>query len=866
MLLRVLGVALLVSVSASAQDGGVGVLTKPPALLTQVEAAYPPDMADAGVGGTVTMEIDVGPDGRVSDARVVGSAGQAFDESALAAVRQFTFSPAEVDGQPAAVRLQYRYEFFMRQEVVTPPPSPDAGPVVNFSGTLIERGTRLPLFGAQVVAAGQEVVSDEAGHFSLADVPAGEQRVVVIHPDYQRYEVTENFVAGQKTQVTYYVRRKVYGGYETVVRAQRERKEVTQIALKQEEIRLIPGTNGDAFRVVQNLPGVARSPFGLGQLVVRGGKGWDTRTYVDDIFIPQLFHFGGLYATFNSSLLQELSFSAGNFGAEYGRAIGGLVKADVRTPSKKGFHGYVDVNLVDASAMVELPIGKDWSVSLSGRRSYIDALLPFAFDKVIPAFAPQAKNALSFTVAPRYYDYQLRVEYRPPKGKSRFFVSFYGSDDKLALLLPNAAIDPEGRGTFGTSINYNRLTVGFDYDFSRKLKLVTRNSVGLDRLEINAGSDLFIKGVQYPIQLREMLVAELFDWLTLTAGIDAYIVPLSTDSQSPPLFKPDQIPDPFISRQLVSERASTIYPEPGVFAEATFKPVEQFKAVAGVRGDYDTTMKKGWVDPRLALFYAPYADVTFKGGLGLYHQPPDYRIGLLSQKFGNPDLQPEAAWQYMLGLEKRFSDAVSLDVQGYYKALFNQARQTLVATSGTSMASLDPRFTSNGYGRSYGLEILLRHQLTKNFFGWVSYSLSRTERDFQGGKQYGTSQFDQPHNLIVILSYKLPFDFIVGARMRYVSGPLNTPVVGAVYDANGNYYFPLPGEQFSRRLPDFFQLDVRIDKRFVFRDWMLAAYLDVQNVTNRQNVEGVLNNFNYTKEAYLSGLPILPVLGLRAEW
>ena len=59
---------------------------------------------------------------------------------------------------------------------------------------------------------------------------------------------------------------------------------------------------------------------------------------------------------------------------------------------------------------------------------------------------------------------------------------------------------------------------------------------------------------------------------------------------------------------------------------------------------------------------------------------------------------------------------------------------------------------------------------------------------------------------------------------------------------------------------------MRIDKRFVFQGWMFAVYLDVQNVTYRKNVEAVVNNYDYSQEAYLSGLPILPVLGLRGEW
>ena len=72
---------------------------------------------------------------------------------------------------------------------------------------------------------------------------------------------------------------------------------------------------------------------------MRGGKPWDTRVYVDEALVPQLFHFGGLYATFNSNLLEDITFQPGNFTAEYGRNIGGLVTRQTRTPSKQGVHG-----------------------------------------------------------------------------------------------------------------------------------------------------------------------------------------------------------------------------------------------------------------------------------------------------------------------------------------------------------------------------------------------------------------------------------------------------------------------------------------------------------------------------------------------
>src|SRR5262249_51050269 len=108
----VLVLALLVAARVAHADGPPkGILTKAPQLVTFVPADYPPDEKAAGRTASVLLQVDIAIDGTVTAAAVTGSAGPAFDAAATAAVKQFRFSPAEIDGVPAAVRIEYQYDF-----------------------------------------------------------------------------------------------------------------------------------------------------------------------------------------------------------------------------------------------------------------------------------------------------------------------------------------------------------------------------------------------------------------------------------------------------------------------------------------------------------------------------------------------------------------------------------------------------------------------------------------------------------------------------------------------------------------------------------------------------------------------------------
>ena len=169
---------------------------------------------------------------------------------------------------------------------------------------------------------------------------------------------------------------------------------------------------------------------------------------------------------------------------------------------------------------------------------------------------------------------------------------------------------------------------------------------------------------------------------------------------------------------------------------------------------------------------------------------------------------------------------------------------------------------NDGRGRAYGGELLVRQQLWRNLFGWVAYTLSRSERKDHPGEAWHVYVFDQTNILTLLASYRLPRGFQVGARFRYVTGNPYTPVTGAYFDANADRYVPISGAAFSGRLPAFNQLDLRVDKIWTFDRWRFSAYLDVQNTTRATNPEALSYNFDFTVvRSRWPALPLLPIVG-----
>jgi TonB family protein len=863
-----------------AKDSGKKPVIVMPELTHFEHADYPPEAEKAGLQADVKLKLTLDREGNVTKADVIEPVGNGFDEAAQAAALKFKFTPATRDGAPIPVVIPYRYSFTLTPKTPdeAPPPAPTTG---NLSGVVRLADTNSPLAGALVTLtlpdrSKQAFTTDEAGKWQATAIPAGHYKVHVEAPGFQPVENQEEVGAGEETEATYRLA-PVSAGIEITVQGERPPREVTRRTIERREIERIPGTSGDALRSLQSLPGVARPPGLAGLLIVRGSSPQDTQVYVDGTLVPLIYHFGGLSSVVPTELLDKIDFYPGNFSSKYGRVDGGIVDVGLRSPDtqctgdygvatdKKGcFHGMAQVDLIDGRLMLQGPLpAKDWTFAIAGRRSWVDIWLK-----------PVLENAgSSVTAAPVYYDYQAIVDHKTSQG--RFSLRFFGSDDKFRIIITDpAAQDPAFGGALSFGTSFYRAQALYETDLSKSVSSSSMLSAGKDSIGFSVGNFLFNLDTT-SIYARHEFGFKIAPGIKLNAGLDFAIAPYEVTVRFPPPPRPGEPdPGPFASRppQESHEKATAF--RPAWYGEAELQPTSRLRLVPGVRIDYARDSGHADIAPRAVARYDlikgtdpdqpdhPRLRTTLKAGAGLFYQPPQFQE--TNPVFGTPGLYSNKSVHYDVGVEQELSEHVELSLEGFYKALTDQVART---------ANDAGAFTYNnlGSGSVIGLEALLKYKPGKRFFGWIAYTLSRSvRRDCPSCEQY-LFQYDQTHNLIMLGSYRLGRGWEFGARFRIVSGSLDTPVLGspalpAIYSSDSGAYSPLQAKAFSTRLPLFHQLDLRVDKRWQFRTWRFSTYLDIQNVYNNAAVEGLSYNYNYSKQSYQTGIPIIPSLGLRGEF
>lgn len=815
----------LVALSAHAQaDELEQASLVPPSLVSLHPIAWPEGVEATTEPVAVTVHLTIDESGEVSQSEVVEGAGAAFNRLVVRASVLFRFTPAEWEGSPVRVTVPFTHTFY-------PPEQPsdleddEKHLVAELAGIVEERGTRAPVQGATVVVVvdGREHfgTTDEAGKFAVL-VPEGQAQVRVASPLHRRFIQQEELRANERLKVRYLVDRQSYSPYETVVTGRRERTEVSRTTLEGRELTHVPGTFGDPFKVIQVLPGVTQVMSLLPLPVVRGSSPGNTGFFLDESRLPLLFHLFGGPSVVHPEFVDRVDFYPGGFPLKFGGYTGGIVNGETRMRQTDNRLD-IDLNLLQTGVFLRRNFPSlDLTATVAGRIGYPGALLSLITDDLSLG----------------YWDYQARVdEGNAYRGWTAFV---YGASDeiKVAQPQPDGSFALQRIALFRFHRGDARLRLG-DEDAHYLARIV----VGLD--ESGVGPRVMTSALVFnPILRSNVRLGRSLRW---ASGLDGQARRTTTT-------KPETEDELENTTGGVANENGWLYTA-GAFTELQWTPAERFLLVSGVRADYydDGRARQASVDPRVQARLRLDEDATWlKGSVGLFHQPPRLFVPAPGLDMSALELGLLGSTQASIGIERRLWAGVDLDVQTYFNwmdpVLFdlelNRGPDALLqpdpgAESDADAGEFARRLFTGRQGRSYGLEVMLRKRDSDGLFGWVSYTLSHSERkDSQG--QWQAFDFDRAHILNVVAGLKLPRNWEFGTRLLVQTG---TPVT------------TLFGYNAGRTAPQM-RVDLRIDKRAVWNSWLLDFYVDVINVVVAEESGGLVgsNAFRY----------VLPTIGFRA--
>lgn len=565
----------------------------------------------------------------------------------------------------------------------------------------------------------------------------------------------------------------------------------------------------DVMKAIQLLPGIKSAGEGGAGIYVRGGSADQNLVLMDDVPVYNAAHLLGFFSTFNPDAVEDITVYKTGMPSQYGGRLSSVLDIKMRQGDAEKFSASGGIGLISSKLTLEGPIKKEKSSFLvSARRTYVDALLKLSPDSTIN------QNTMYF------YDVNGRADFQLGENDKLTFSGYLGSD-KLGIAK-----------TFGLSWGNAIASAQWKHLYSSKLNSTTTASYTRyqNKIEINTGID----NVQIYSQLNDWALKHNFFWQASDKNLVKFgfnsiyhkVTPGEISSEGPSSYNP-------VNYQ---ERFSL---ENAVFASSDWQATEKLNIGFGVRltgfsvlggGDFltvdpngnvtnSTYYKKGEVvktylnlEPRLSLSYLLNAQSSVKASYVRnaqnMHMISNSTSSRPSDKWLPSSLmvKPEVSDQFAVGYYRNlFDNAFELNVESYYKTMDNQ----IDYRDGAETFNSDNIETQllYGIGRAYGLEVLFKKK-KGDFTGWLSYTLSKTERQIDGingGNWYNARQ-DRTHEVALVGSYQLNKRWSLSASWIYYTGDAITFPTGK-YNMDGQVFFYYTDRN-TYRMPSYHRLDL----------------------------------------------------------
>ncbi len=766
----------------------------------------------------------------------------------------------------------------------------------TIKGKVIDKNSRQPLEFINILLIGQDMgaVTDATGEYTIDEVKPGIYKLQASSIGYKTVTTPEYIVSTGSISVNIEMEESTAELQEVSVTASNFRRDAeAPVGLRiigLQEIEKSPGGNRDISRIVQSYPGVSFSPAGYrNDLIVRGGAPSENRFYLDGIEIPNINHFstqgasGGPVGIINADLIREVKFFTGALPASRGNALSSVLDFKLRDGSMernslKATLGASEVALASNGHLTDKT-----SYLVSVRQSY----LQFLFDM------------LGLPFLPTFTDAQFKTKTRFDESNELTFLGLVGIDN-MRLNTSLTGEDAEYILSYLPKIEQESFTVGSVYKHyaGRHIQSIVLSYNYLNNRNTkyqnnDESSDenlmLRLRSVEQELKLRLENTSSFGRW-NLNYGINLDYARYTNNSLQR-VYNLDGL-----------YRYATILNlfKWGFFGTATYTTDnERFTASVGMRADANSysdemTQPLKQFSPRLSLSYGLTPQLFISGNVGLYHQLPQYTALGFKNEAGiylNKSLKYGSVLQSSLGLSWRVGTTIEISAEGFYKKYsdmpFSLADGIPLACKGDDYGVIgNELLLPTAEGRAYGMELLARWEIARKLN--VSSSLTIFKSEYRNDKHSGYTPSAWDNRFIFNLSgiYNFPRQWSAGARLKYIGGAPYTPydveksssVDG--WNAQGKPYYDYTLYN-TGRLPNYYQLDIRVDKTYYIKRYMLGFYIDLQNITKSmfkepdilmstgeiENPEAPKGEQRY-KMKYIgqSSGTILPTLGITFEF
>lgn len=613
-----------------------------------------------------------------------------------------------------------------------------------------------------------------------------------------------------------------------------------------QEIEKIPGANRDISKVISSFAGVASTSIGYrNDLFVRGGGPSENKFYLDGIEIPNINHFatqgasGGPVGILNADLLREVEFFSGGFPANRENGISSVLDFKLKDGSSERNTFKFTLGASEAGISSNGPLGDKTTYQLSVRYSYLQFLF----------------SVLKLPFLPRYVDSQFKIKTRF-NAKNELTVLGIGALDNMKL---NNDVNPEEEDRYQLyqvlpEYKQKTYTVGAIYKYyadrhTRSISLsnsflrngalkYNNNDFGNNEaLRLNYKSD----EVQTRIRLEQN---SYYNQIRINGGISAEYASY-TNNTFQKKFQNESL-------DFIQYHASFGFWKYAAFASISWKTIDnRFNCSYGMRIDgnsYSDKMKNPFHQfaPRMSASYNFYGPWLINANAGRYYQLPMYTS--MGYKNNNGDLVNKNTARYYLsdqiaaGIEFRPSQSLRINGEYFYKWFKHGPLSLLdsipVSSQGSDFGVIgDEAILCTSRGKAYGVEVSAKWILQQRLTFLGSYTFVRSWVIDERTDKYVPSSWDNKHLFTGTLLYSFRRNWEVGLKLRYMGGmpytPIDTEASSLVNSWNTTHESVLDYTKFNqKRMGEFAQVDIRIEKSFYWKHFMVDLYLDIQNILN----------------------------------